>query len=553
MTDLELLTSSVLPLLVAFFNLLIAGHSLVRIKDDPALLGFGLATGGVGVWAVAWLVSVFEPAALAPMQLAGGAGGVIAALGLALAPASEVAAAERRRLVASGLVIFAVLLGALLWISASLDALRLLASVLRVAGLALAGVTAIGWFQLARLGEGKTRRFARRALVLIALCTLGYGVLATLALIDARTGVDPLLLLMLIAESLALLAIVERRVEMHIVLSRAVTYAVLSMVVGGISAAALRFFFGGSADLQQLALTIGVALLAALVFLGLGELMSRGVARLLFPGRARLADALTASRSEAASMKRRLEQVERLAIAGELATSVAHEIKNPLSPIRGYAQLLEGKLDHVAPEERAMFEKALRIIREESDRIDRRVADLLALAKGDRTASQDGSFDLNRVLLEAIAVAETEPAVRHIVQRLDPALGEVRGSEDEVRGALVNVLKNAAEALQESGGGVIEVETSKEDGRVQIEIRDEGPGLSSDTEDQAFRAFYTTKRGGTGLGLAIARSAVEAAGGSIELASRTDRRGARVTIELEAAGTREPLLAPRTEVLDEPQ
>ena len=107
------------------------------------------------------------------------------------------------------------------------------------------------------------------------------------------------------------------------------------------------------------------------------------------------------------ALRRRLERAEKLAIAGELAASVAHEIKNPLAPIRGYAQLLGSRLAEVSIAERPVFEKGLNIIREETDRIDQRIAALLEIARSDRaTASVEETFDLNRVVIEAAMVAE---------------------------------------------------------------------------------------------------------------------------------------------------
>ena len=128
---------------------------------------------------------------------------------------------------------------------------------------------------------------------------------------------------------------------------------------------------------------------------------------------------------------------------------------------------------------------------------------------------------MSRVTLEAVAVAEGEVDIPPIVSKLDPTL-KVVGDEDELRGVLLNLLKNAAEAMRERPGGRIEVVARSEESSVVIEVRDEGKGLGGVDREQLFRPFYTTKTGGTGLGLAISRSAIEAAGGRLSLLPRED-------------------------------
>jgi signal transduction histidine kinase len=281
-----------------------------------------------------------------------------------------------------------------------------------------------------------------------------------------------------------------------------------------------------------------VALLASLLFVGLGDQISRGLEFLLFPKQARMTGLLSASRSEAAALRSRLERAERLAIAGELAASVAHEIKNPLAALRGYAELLGDYQAHVSAEQRPRFEKAVRIIREESDRIDAKVAELLSLGRAPKGRQGGQPLDVSRVTLEAVAVAEGEVDIPPIVSKLDPAL-KVVGDEDELRGVLLNLLKNAAEAMRERPGGRIEVVARSEESSVVIEVRDEGTGLGAVDREQLFRPFYTTKAGGTGLGLAISRSAIEAAGGRLSLLPREDKAGtvARVVLPVPPEAT----------------
>jgi signal transduction histidine kinase len=188
----------------------------------------------------------------------------------------------------------------------------------------------------------------------------------------------------------------------------------------------------------------------------------------------------------------------------------------------------------VAPEQRERFEKAVRIIREESDRIDAKVAQLLSLGRAPKGRLEGRPLDVSRVVLVAVAVAEGEVDIPPIVPRLDPTL-KVVGDEDELRGVLLNLLKNAGDAMRGGTGGHIEVVARKEEGSVAIEVRDQGRGLGEVDREQLFRPFYTTKSQGTGLGLAISRSAVEAAGGRLSLLPREDRAGAVARVVLPAA------------------
>ena len=157
-----------------------------------------------------------------------------------------------------------------------------------------------------------------------------------------------LLCLILFAELVTLSYVLHERVAVQLPVSRALTHASLTLVMALAAVAALRAL-GYAVDLVQVAVTVTVALLAALLFMGLGEQLNRAVELLLFPKQARLTGQLSASRAEAAALRSRLERAERLAIAGELAASVAHEIKNPLAAIRGYAELLAERLGPARP------------------------------------------------------------------------------------------------------------------------------------------------------------------------------------------------------------
>jgi signal transduction histidine kinase len=177
--------------------------------------------------------------------------------------------------------------------------------------------------------------------------------------------------------------------------------------------------------------------------------------------------------------------------------------------------------------------KAARIIRESSDRIDERVAALLKLGRAAPSPPPPAAVPLDSLVRDAVMVIEEE-ARGGIRVELGLQGVSVRAEPDALRGALINLLRNALEASPEVVAIVV---TSQRIGaRARVEIADRGPGLDPSLTGRLFEPFQTTKPQGTGLGLPIARAAVEAVGGTLALANRADGPGARATLELEIDG-----------------
>lgn len=224
---------------------------------------------------------------------------------------------------------------------------------------------------------------------------------------------------------------------------------------------------------------------------------------------------------------RKWARAERGARTGELAAALAHEIKNPLTPIRGYARLLVRELDAVSDDERTLFEKGLGIIDAEAERIEHRVRQALNRTKS--TAPE--AVDLPRLLDEVVGIVEVDPGVTRVEVDLQEDLPRVRAVEDGLQGALVNLFENAAEAMRE-GPGPIEVRARREGELIQLTIRDRGPGLGTLSSSDVMQSFFTTKSTGTGLGLAVAKSAVESMGGRLSLENRDDAPGAEAVLRI---------------------
>jgi two-component system nitrogen regulation sensor histidine kinase GlnL len=218
---------------------------------------------------------------------------------------------------------------------------------------------------------------------------------------------------------------------------------------------------------------------------------------------------------------RRAQRGSTRSIAG-LAATLAHEVKNPLSGIRGAAQLLEPV---VPAEDRAL----LALICEETDRIVKLVERMEAF--GDGAPIERRPVNIHQVLEHVRRLAESGFA-RHVrfVELYDPSLPEVEGDRDRLIQAFLNLVKNAAEAVP-AEGGVITLSTHYRHGvrlalghartaqelPIVVEVKDNGPGVPPDLEDHLFEPFVTTKPKGRGLGLALVAKVVADHGGVVSL------------------------------------
>lgn len=220
----------------------------------------------------------------------------------------------------------------------------------------------------------------------------------------------------------------------------------------------------------------------------------------------------------------KLNKSEHLAAVGELAASLAHEIKNPLAGISGAIQILGQELDDDHPH-KEIIEEALRQI----DRLDAAVKDLLIYARPKPPVT--APVPIYQLLQRALVLLREEPAFRGVRIECNPADSESAMEIDEaqIQQVLTNLLINAAHACQ--NGGTIQCRVLPAATSKKIVIEDDGIGMTRDVLDRAFEPFYTTKAKGTGLGLAICKRIVESHGGTITLDSRPGH-GTRVTVEL---------------------
>lgn len=240
---------------------------------------------------------------------------------------------------------------------------------------------------------------------------------------------------------------------------------------------------------------------------------------------------VAAVQADRLAAERRALQNEKLGMLGLVASSIAHEVKNPLSSIRTIATLLAEELPPDDPRRHDVT-----LIREEIDRLSMTTSRLLRFARPAGGSVTDGASraSVADVLANTLHVMEYLARQRRITldRRIADGLPPVAADEDALREIFVNLIANAIE----SAGGRVTVSAERADGCVIVGIADDGPGLPDSVRQRLFDPFVTTRDGGTGLGLYIVGRRVKDLRGSIGHSAGIDGRGTTFRVELPAAG-----------------
>lgn len=224
-------------------------------------------------------------------------------------------------------------------------------------------------------------------------------------------------------------------------------------------------------------------------------------------------------------LERRLAHGERLAVLGQMAATVAHEVRNPLSAIKSIAQVM--REDETLTHE---YARDLNLIVGETDRLSRSVTQLLSFARhAPTTVSTSRADELIRTILELFRNEASERSIK--IDCRGAVEAELNGAAaSAVRDALSNLLINAIQATPL--GGHILVEASTQNGELFITVIDSGQGISKEIRERIWEPFFTTRQRGTGLGLAIVRKRMEEAGGTARLAPAREGEGARFELRV---------------------
>jgi nitrogen fixation/metabolism regulation signal transduction histidine kinase len=244
-----------------------------------------------------------------------------------------------------------------------------------------------------------------------------------------------------------------------------------------------------------------------------------------------------------------LLQAQRDAAWGEVARRLAHEIKNPLTPIQLSAERIRRKLlPSMGEADARLLERATHTIVQQVEAMKQMVNAFSDYARApDMNVAR---FELNQLVAEVVELYRTPDATRRPIISLDPALGEVEADPGRLRQILHNLLLNSVEALEHQAMAQILVQTRLVSRHgtptAEITVEDNGPGFQPELVAQIFDPYVTSKPRGTGLGLAIVKRIVEEHGGRIEAENRREG-GARVRIDLPLIATARPLAtSPRT-------
>ncbi|PLY01321.1 MAG: PAS domain-containing sensor histidine kinase [Desulfuromonas sp.] len=240
--------------------------------------------------------------------------------------------------------------------------------------------------------------------------------------------------------------------------------------------------------------------------------------------------------SQIRSLEEAISHADRLSMVGTMAAGLAHEIKNPLGGIKGAAQLLQLELDNNSD----LLENTSLIIRE-AERINRIIEELLHLSRPRKV--QTTMVNLSQLLDEVVALQQHSVCKRGIRIKLcpDPSIPEIPGDRDLLVRLFLNLIKNACEASPENGEVRVEsrigaeyhlsLQGSRPMPMVQVNILDEGPGITEGELRKIFTPFYTTKSTGSGLGLAICQKIVSDHDGLLHF-DRPANGGTRVEVSL---------------------
>jgi len=218
-------------------------------------------------------------------------------------------------------------------------------------------------------------------------------------------------------------------------------------------------------------------------------------------------------------MEREVKRVESLAMLGELAAGVAHEIRNPLASISGSIQVLN---DSLSKEQAHVNKRLMEIVLREVDRLNHLVSDFLQFARPQQAKVEE--FDLNRLIKDTLYLCQTSQRWSQELEVETAFHGPLKINSDpqQLKQVFWNVFMNACEAMP--NGGTVRVSTDREGsspgsknakGTVRIKVEDTGPGIDPSVIQDMFKPFSTAKKDGSGLGLAIVKKIVENLGGEV--------------------------------------
>jgi signal transduction histidine kinase len=273
-------------------------------------------------------------------------------------------------------------------------------------------------------------------------------------------------------------------------------------------------------DLRILEATVALPLLLENRILGILALGDRVTGEIYSTLDIELLETLTSQMALSLSYKRlsnKMFQTAKLASLGTLAAGIAHEIRNPLSSIQAFAQLLPEK--HKDKEFREEFGK---IVIRDTKRITQLIENILALARP--TSSTFHPCSISSVINDTLLLmgARIKKSSVKVVKKY-AKVPKIIGDKEQLKQVFLNIFMNAVQAMAGKEGSQLEITTRSTDKFVRVEIADNGPGIKKENVDRLFDPFFTTRHEGIGLGLALCYRIIEEHKGTIEVSSQVGK------------------------------
>lgn len=221
--------------------------------------------------------------------------------------------------------------------------------------------------------------------------------------------------------------------------------------------------------------------------------------------------------------------MEKLALAGEIAAGIAHEIRNPLTVVQGYIQLFSQNKEDLTPEQQQVYN----LILEELHRTNAIIADFLRFSRPD--APNITMISIHSIIESALSLFSGEATRQRIELNFkpDPQCPDLYLDKEQFMQVFLNLFANAIQAMPDGGTLTVNTRFDPKKELVEVFVSDSGKGIPKEMQEKVFTPFFTTRENGTGLGLSITQNIIKAHGGRIELESK-EGRGATFMISLPA-------------------
>jgi len=208
-----------------------------------------------------------------------------------------------------------------------------------------------------------------------------------------------------------------------------------------------------------------------------------------------------------------IELSRRLAAIGRLTSGVAHEVRNPINAIMVHLEVLREKIRQIDPESRRHMD----VIGNEIQRLDRVVQTLVDFTKP--VELRISEIDLRRIVEDVSALASPEASRHGVTLQCDlpPESLTIKADADLIKQAVLNIAINGIQAMPD--GGALQLSARREDGMVEVEVHDQGPGIPPEIRDKIFNLYFTTKKSGSGIGLAMTYRVVQLHNGTMDFDS----------------------------------